>query len=70
MALYRVEIHARKTSEADQQLRAIAGIVGKPVTDLKADKSGLPVGVVRLVVEGDHVVARNIQGLGCVVRGA
>ena len=68
MALYKVEIFTRKAGDENRPLLAIAGIVGKPVGELKVDRTKIFVNTVTVVVEGDIVVARSIQGLGCTVR--
>ena len=68
MALYRVEIFSRRAGDETPPLLAIAGIVGKPVGELKVDRTKQFVNIVSIVVEGDIVVARNIQSLGCNVR--
>ena len=68
MALYKVDIFTRKAGDEKWSLLAIAGIVGKPVDELKVDRTRQFVNTVSLVVEGDLMVARSIQSLGLVVR--
>ena len=65
MALYTVEIFTRRKGDEDKPLLAIAGIVGKPVQELRVDRTKLSLGTVSVVVEGDLDVVRNIRVLGC-----